>query len=658
MYHMLKIAVKWLIVPGSIALALVLVCEGMHTQTVLAKGLGGPHPARNIGALVEPIKPEGDTLPALMCRLRTNKVTSSFNSFGQFGTGLLPAGGILEQFEMPPGSYVNYLFGGAYWIGGIVGSDTIVSVGADGWQNINELNPDGFSSVNPDLGSIREVAPIGDTAYRSDCTDTIHDFLPIFYDVITHQPARPLPIKIATRVHLWETPPADRCFLYDVVVTNIGSQTIEQGYAGLYIDGDVGSIQDLNSPNDDVTGSLQDSGIAYIVDNNGDFQNANKSLGALGVRLLAQSWAGNHTSYNWWVSNANSNLDFGPMKNANYRDFLTAGATGTPEGGANKYWLMSKGEWDYNQVKTITTGINDTTWRPVNPPLAPYAAKGTDTKFLLSFGPFTLLPDSSARFIFSLFGADSVHTNEGNGEYILNPDSIDPDKYEAGLDLASIYRSGTVAESLAQFLLDPVSPVYGLRVVRNIPDSVTIEWDDWCFPTIDGYNIYIQDSAGISPTRRPGAAPLTLLTQVGRQHRYTVTGITPGDHLLYVTTRFGNQTGSMGDSLPIHFDSHTGTGSDTPPLPLRFATQNYPNPFNPSTTISFTLPTKAEVRIEIFNASGQVVRTLGNIEMAAGEHALVWDGQTSSGHAAASGVYLYRLTAGTNVATRKMLLLK
>jgi hypothetical protein len=110
--------------------------------------------------------------------------------------------------------------------------------------------------------------------------------------------------------------------------------------------------------------------------------------------------------------------------------------------------------------------------------------------------------------------------------------------------------------------------------------------------------------------------------------------------------------------VAINIDSHTDTDPDTPNLPLRFATQNYPNPFNPSTTISFTLPTRSRVEIDIFNAAGQVVRALGSIDMSAGQHAVVWDGNTSSGQAAASGVYLYRLTAGANVATRKMLLLK
>ncbi len=92
---------------------------------------------------------------------------------------------------------------------------------------------------------------------------------------------------------------------------------------------------------------------------------------------------------------------------------------------------------------------------------------------------------------------------------------------------------------------------------------------------------------------------------------------------------------------------------DTPLLPQTFAlAQNYPNPFNPNTTIAFTLPTASEYRLEIFNLLGQRVDAFAG-RAAAGSTTITWDARDR-----ASGVYLYRLTAGENVATRKMLLLK
>ncbi len=86
--------------------------------------------------------------------------------------------------------------------------------------------------------------------------------------------------------------------------------------------------------------------------------------------------------------------------------------------------------------------------------------------------------------------------------------------------------------------------------------------------------------------------------------------------------------------------------------------QNYPNPFNPTTTIEYSLPASAPVRIQIFNISGQLVRTLVDEEQAAGSHRVVWDGHDDHGRLVGSGVYLSRLTAATFAQSRKMTLLK
>jgi hypothetical protein len=94
-------------------------------------------------------------------------------------------------------------------------------------------------------------------------------------------------------------------------------------------------------------------------------------------------------------------------------------------------------------------------------------------------------------------------------------------------------------------------------------------------------------------------------------------------------------------------------------LPDDFELQpNYPNPFNPSTTISYSLPEAAHVRIEVCNVLGQKVRTLVNTVRPAGEHQARWDGTDESGSPVASGVYLYRFQSSGQVVTRKMLLLR
>ncbi|MDH4036955.1 MAG: S8 family serine peptidase [Candidatus Krumholzibacteria bacterium] len=81
--------------------------------------------------------------------------------------------------------------------------------------------------------------------------------------------------------------------------------------------------------------------------------------------------------------------------------------------------------------------------------------------------------------------------------------------------------------------------------------------------------------------------------------------------------------------------------------------QNYPNPFNPRTTISFTLASEGHVRLDVFDVSGRRVASLADGTMGAGRHAIDFNAAGLS-----SGVYFYRLTAGSFVEQKKMVLLK
>jgi len=95
------------------------------------------------------------------------------------------------------------------------------------------------------------------------------------------------------------------------------------------------------------------------------------------------------------------------------------------------------------------------------------------------------------------------------------------------------------------------------------------------------------------------------------------------------------------------------------PVPNEFSlNQNYPNPFNPATTISFSIKNNSNVKLEIVNLLGQTVRTLVNEKMQSGFQTVVWNGLTSNGKKAESGVYLFKLTVNDQTQTRKMILMK
>ena len=101
-------------------------------------------------------------------------------------------------------------------------------------------------------------------------------------------------------------------------------------------------------------------------------------------------------------------------------------------------------------------------------------------------------------------------------------------------------------------------------------------------------------------------------------------------------------------------------GIDLPEgVPGSFALhQNYPNPFNPVTSIRFDIPELSFARMDIYNLLGQRVRTLFHGAIEPGYHMVQWDGKNDIGEELPSGMYMYKLHAGTYIAMEKLVLLK
>ena len=93
-------------------------------------------------------------------------------------------------------------------------------------------------------------------------------------------------------------------------------------------------------------------------------------------------------------------------------------------------------------------------------------------------------------------------------------------------------------------------------------------------------------------------------------------------------------------------------GEETIPTIFKLE-QNYPNPFNPATTIKFAVPEKSNVLIKVYDILGSEVATLVNEEMDAG-----WYENDFNAVGLSSGVYLFRMEAGSYVSTKKMILLR
>jgi hypothetical protein len=118
--------------------------------------------------------------------------------------------------------------------------------------------------------------------------------------------------------------------------------------------------------------------------------------------------------------------------------------------------------------------------------------------------------------------------------------------------------------------------------------------------------------------------------------------------------------GGLGyDIIPIYSIPGCPT-TDVPPgtqptaLDLR---QNQPNPFGIETSIGFALPAASQVRLEVIDVSGRLVKVLAAGPLASGEHIYKWDGMTDTGRHAAAGTYFYQLRCDGRESSRRMVLL-
>ncbi len=112
--------------------------------------------------------------------------------------------------------------------------------------------------------------------------------------------------------------------------------------------------------------------------------------------------------------------------------------------------------------------------------------------------------------------------------------------------------------------------------------------------------------------------------------------------------------------VTLHIVLHRETGADDPQTPV-VATAlngNYPNPFNPQTTISYSVKEPGQVKLQIYNLKGQLVRTLIDTEHAAGHYKQIFDARDDRDRRLASGVYLIRMQAPGYHKTSKMMLMQ
>ena len=135
------------------------------------------------------------------------------------------------------------------------------------------------------------------------------------------------------------------------------------------------------------------------------------------------------------------------------------------------------------------------------------------------------------------------------------------------------------------------------------------------------------------------------------------TGLSAGEYDYTVAAVYAFGTSDQCDPVSVMVEIVPNDDFDKAPVKTAL-TGNYPNPFNPETTIKYTLKNDSNVNITIYNIKGQKVKTLLNKFDTAGNHEIVWNGKSDTGHNVGTGVYFYKMTTGKYTKINKMTLLK
>ncbi len=221
---------------------------------------------------------------------------------------------------------------------------------------------------------------------------------------------------------------------------------------------------------------------------------------------------------------------------------------------------------------------------------------------------------------------------------------------------------GEVKDKVGKFITVPlivseVEDMYGAGFTIDYPDDVLRIRDIRTTQLTDGYmlasNLGKADAEGqvifgminATPLRGSGAIAELIFEVIGEDVKSAYFVVVDGD--LY------DLKGPMGVQL---YDGEFMA------LPEQaYLSQNYPNPFNPETTIDYAIPSGMEltpVSLNIYNISGQVVRTLVDEEKAPGFYTAVWDGRDKEDKVVSSGIYFYRIVTDKFISVKKMVLLK
>ena len=237
-----------------------------------------------------------------------------------------------------------------------------------------------------------------------------------------------------------------------------------------------------------------------------------------------------------------------------------------------------------------------------------------------------------------------------NSTHILSPDWADLEN-DVLLVLIDTNNDGIIDDSLLlpnQF--DPLPVELNSFTAKRLHNSVRLDW--LTATEVNNYGFEIERCA-LSAERQAwnkiGFVEGSGNSNSPKNYSYLDKSISIGVYAYRLKQIDNDGTFSYSNEIEIDLSN----------LAISYSlNQNYPNPFNPVTQIDFSLAQPGFVTLNIYNSIGQLIRTLVNEKLEPGSYNYEWNATDNYGNTLASGIYFYKLQAGSFVETKKMILIR
>lgn len=358
--------------------------------------------------------------------------------------------------------------------------------------------------------------------------------------------------------------------------------------------------------------------------------------------------------------NWEANIDFTFIQTIGYSNHASAGVEFTLWNSSNKRIIigMGGGGWNYNgsQLNEVFASVQefDGTWDPLKydtlivawDPQQWHQAKLTkqNNKYKLFFNNQLVIEytdvflNEPVKLGLHTYGSKKLDNfklttinNNCNSDFVLSADT-----YSETLDLDSLVVS-QYGENSSLADWEEIKTLLG-----NDPNNL-----------VDFYNCLGLKDEGSAMVKNNGERfySTTRHYYLQRFDSGPYSGFLVHDQIgsLYLGSWYGIKM-----NILVNTDGTVGDIEFSNDLPIGYQlTQNYPNPFNPTTKISYSLPESTMVKLVVYDVLGSEIAILVNKEQVAGNYKINFDASKLN-----SGVYIYRITAGSFISSRKMLLIK